>query len=232
MNNAIAVLGGSFNPLHVGHLRIALEAREALEISRVALIPCASPPHKSGRGLLPFDLRRLMLERSIAHLPGFAVDCLEAERPGPSYTVDTLAELRRRMPDTPLLFILGGNDFLTFEHWRRYEELPDLADLVVLPRDGAQAEEFRRKAQALWPTLRRCDPPAGAQEAWELPPGGRLLYVPQPRLDISSTLVRERFLAGRTVDFLVPAPVSEILEENRDAIRALWGAGDSGRESA
>ncbi len=224
MERTTAILGGSFNPPHVGHLRIALEAREALGISRVLLIPCASPPHKPGLGLLPFELRHAMLERAIRSLPGFALSRVETERPGPSYTVDTLRELRRRDPDVPLLFIMGGNDFLTLERWREYEALPGLADFAVLPRDGAQAENFRQKALNLWPGLSRGAPVAGAEETYALPHGGKLLYIPQPRLDISSTLVRRRFLAGRSIDFLVPPGTRELLEERREQVCALWSA--------
>ena len=223
MRNATGILGGSFNPLHVGHLRIALETVEALELSRVLLIPCSSPPHKPGGNLLPFDLRFAMLERAVRDLPGFTVSGIEAERPGPSYTVDTLRELRGRRPGESLVFIMGGNDFLSLERWREYEKLPGLADFAVLPRDGTEAEAFRQKARALWPEVRKADEPApGTRETWEVPGGGRLLYIPQPRLDISSTLVRRRFAAGRNIDFLVPPVVRELLQEHRDLVLALW----------
>lgn len=223
--NATGILGGSFNPLHVGHLRIALEAQEALKLSRVLLIPCASPPHKPGLDLLPFDLRLTMLTSAVAGLPGFEVCPLEAERPGPSYTVDTLLELRRRRPGEPLVFIMGAGDFLTLERWRRYDELPGLADFAVLPRDGAEAESFRQKARELWPGVCLAPPVAGAAETYTLPGGGRLLYIPQPRLDISSTLVRQRFITGRNIDFLVPPAVAALLQEHKDQVSALWAGG-------
>ncbi len=224
MPRTTAVLGGSFNPPHAGHLRIALETREALGIERVLLIPCASPPHKSALNMLPFALRRAMLEATVKALPGFDVCTLEAERPGPSYTVDTLSELRTRLPGERLLFIMGAKDFLTLESWRRWEELPGLTDFAVLPRDGAEARAFHQKTCALWPTAKLLPTSEHSTLAtYTIPPAaGKLLYISQPKLEISSTLVRRRFLAGRSIDFLVPAPVAELLHRHRDTVLELW----------
>ncbi len=179
----IALLGGSFNPPHVGHFRIALEIREAFCPETTLLIPVADPPHKIDADLLPFSLRAAMLEAVAATLPGLEVCRIEAERSGPSYTVDTLIALHERRPDCRLLFILGDDNFSLLPTWHRGLELPVWADLVVLPRvfwgngarcapsmdaahtdafRGASEEDFCRTALSLWPEAEPSAPPCPA----------------------------------------------------------------------
>src|SRR5512142_198557 len=131
----LGILGGTFNPVHVGHMRLALEMAEALSLDRVEFIPAARPPHKPDEGMLPFDLRAQLLSLSIDGASGLAVNLMEAERPGPSYTWDTLVELSRQRPDTDLYFIMGASDLLNLHLWRRGPELGQLANLAVSNRD-------------------------------------------------------------------------------------------------
>lgn len=277
-----ALLGGSFNPPHIGHFRIALEVWEALRPERLLFIPSAMPPHKAAKGLLPFDLRVRMLQAVLRglpnlpatpDLPGMEVCTIENERPGPSYTVDTLIALAKRYPGCRPAFIMGGEDLPLLPSWDRWERLTELAELVVLPRGKADGELIAKTIQAQWPGA--CTPAAssgacataipldgkkpegfagacGAQAAghgsrpcgatgtrpvnspggshagtggvlpFSLPGGGRILFLDRPRLDISSSTLRERWLRGDRLDFLLPEAVMKLLEENRELVSALW----------
>lgn len=229
----LLLLGGSFNPPHAGHLRIAIETAEALRPALTLFIPCAHPPHKSGNNLLPFALRTRMLTAAIEEdmfptgteqgKPAFAVSEVENERQGPSFTVDTLGVLRERYPGMRPAFVMGSEDFAQLSSWRRWREIPELADLVVLPRSAGAADSFRNSTFAFWPEARLLAPPAAAvRSAFVLPGGGRLLYLPQPLLDISSSLVRERVLDGRSLDFLVPPSIIRLLKEHEALVADLW----------
>ena len=131
-----ALFGGSFNPPHVGHLRLAIEMAETLRplAGSVELMPCATPPHKVVSGLLPFDLRAAMVEACLDGLPGLSCNRMEAGRPGLSYTWDTLQACREETRERPLFFILGNPDYALLPHWHRGLELPELCQLVAVPR--------------------------------------------------------------------------------------------------
>lgn len=228
-SSLLLLLGGSFNPPHAGHMRIAIETAETLRPAQTLFIPCARPPHKPDGNLLPFSLRAAMLRAAIADMghtnrgDSFAVSEVEQERQGLSYTVDTLAVLRERFPGMRPAFVMGSEDYAQISSWRRWKELPVLADLVVLPRSAGALESFRNCTMAFWPEAKLLAPPApGVTESFRLPDGARLLYVPQPQLDISSSLVRERLLAGRSLDFLVPAGVRDLLLEHAGQAIGLW----------
>ena len=220
----IGILGGSFNPVHVGHLRLALEVLEApaAALEYVDLLPCAEPPHKPQEGILPFELRAALLEVAVRHIPRLRVNRLEGLRSGPSYTWDTLTVYAAQYPGQRPLFILGGEDFATLPQWFRGLELPRLADFVVVPRAGAERGAFLRAAAALWPDAREAEAqfPGGARAV--LPEGGQLLFLPLPRLDISASLIRERWLAGRDIHFLVPDAAVALLHAHRDVVAACW----------
>ena len=222
----IALLGGSFNPPHAGHFRIAIECAEALCPAETLVVPCACPPHKSEDNLLPFDFRVALLRAALAEAgmdKSFGVCEVESERSGPSYTADTLAILVARRPDARLAFIMGGEDYAQLATWRRWRELPALADLVVLPRGERSRESFCDTTRSLWPEARRTQTPFPAvTEAFALPGGERLLFLPQPLLDISSSMTRERWLQGRRLDFLMPQSVRKLLREQESMVKRLW----------
>ena len=139
-----AILGGSFNPPHVGHLRLAIEAREALGdlVQGVDMVPCAVPPHKVQRSMLPFNLRADMVEACAQGLPWLRCNRMEAQRQGPSYTWDTLCAYREAEPDTDLYFILGSPDFALLSTWHKGLDLPRLCHFVVVPRKGHTSADF------------------------------------------------------------------------------------------
>ena len=136
----LGVLGGTFDPIHLGHLRAAEEAREALGLDRVLFLPACTPPHKVSRRITPSAARLELVQRAVVDNPRFAVSDLELNRAGPSYSVDTLAELRRGLgTDDRLWFMLGEDAFREVHTWCSYGELFRLADFAVLRRPPAGA---------------------------------------------------------------------------------------------
>ena len=216
----IAILGGSFNPLHIGHLRLAIEVREALgaRVGRVDLLPCAHPPHKNDGGLLPFALRCEMLREAARPYPWLCCNPLEGERTALSYTWDTLGIYAEREPGRELFFVLGSGDYRLLPSWHRGLDLPRRCTLVVVPR-GAGLDSFASLTRDLWPGAETA---AGDRFSMRLPGGGQVLFLPVPWLDISATDIRRRLLEGRSVDFLLPAASAALLEKHRAEIVACW----------
>ena len=219
-----AILGGSFNPPHVGHLRLAIEAREALGdlVQCVDMVPCAVPPHKAQSGMLPFELRAGMVEACAASIPWLRCNRVEAQRQGPSYTWDTLRAYREAEPHTELYFILGSPDFALLSTWHKGLELPTLCNFVVVPRRGHTARDFVAAAQALWPAAQQRPAVLPGCHCVCLPGGGLAHFLDVPWLAVSASRVRQRWLAGRNVDFLVPDAALQILRNNTQTVRQHW----------
>lgn len=219
-----ALFGGSFNPPHVGHLRLAIEMAEILRplAGRLELMPCAAPPHKIASNLLPFDLRAAMVETCLRDLPGICCNRMEAARPGLSYTWDTLQACRQERPGQPLFFILGNPDYALLPHWHRGLELPGLCQLVVVPRGEGSEKKFLAATRAMWPGAQPCAPLLPGSRRMCLPDGGQVHFVPLPWISVSASRIRHRWLHGLNVDFLVPRPVLELLDAHRETVLAHW----------
>ena len=221
----VCIFGGTFNPIHLGHMRLVVEVMESVRPSRLDLLLSARPPHKGGRLLLPFPLRVTLLEAAIQGMDRVAVNTLENERNGPSYTADTLRIYREREPDARLCFIIGAEDFSLIATWQQWEILPRLTDIIVVPRSGAAEEVFSDTVSDLWPEAAPITPPYPAADAAYALPGvknaGIFSHLPLPRLDIRAELIRERFLAGRSIRFLVPEAVHCLLRDQPGAA-ASW----------
>ena len=178
----VGLLGGTFNPVHTGHVRLAVEVLETLGLDRVELVPAGAPPHKSGAGLLPFALRAELCRAAAEGVPGLEVNPLEGDRPGPSYTIETLRQLAASRPGDEFFFILGMGEFLVLHEWREGLRLPEYAHLVAASRAGADPdaadtrleaqERARRYAGRHWPGIKPAPP-----EQWVLPTGRRLLFL-------------------------------------------------------
>ncbi len=209
------LFGGSFNQVHVGHLRLCLEMLEQAGMDQVQLVPAHVPPHKEAEHVLAFDLRRAMLEDSIKGMSGLDINCMERDRPGPSYTYDTLKLYSRQHPDHELFFILGYPDLLTLPKWYRGMELAFISNLLVVGREGNQ-EDFARMAADFW-KARQLD-----EHHWQVEEGRQVQYFTIPRLDISSSMIRARWLARKSVDWLIPVAVHRYLDAYSDQIRAVW----------
>jgi len=212
----IGILGGSFNPVHIGHVRMAIEVRERLGFDQVELVPAKQPPHKDGDDILPFDLRMELVEAAIGDIPGLGFNPIEGDRPGPSFTCDTLTCYRTEQPKSEISFILGASTFLELPNWRRGLEIPELASLVVVNRWEAAAEVGDFIA-AQWPDAKR------ENDVWSFPEGHTIQLLDIPRLDVKGGHIRRRWLERRSLRYLVPPAVEALLEERESEIEAFWG---------
>lgn len=195
MSARIGLLGGSFDPIHYGHLAIAEEARLALQLERVVFIPAAQQPFKQGQHAASAEDRLAMARLACADNPAFEVSAIELERPGPSYTAVTLAALRERT-HAELFLILGADSLADLPRWYHAQRVVELAQIVAVGRPGAPAE-IEPITQAL-PGL-----------------ASRLIWLNGPQLSISSTQLRERAAAGRSLRYLAPDPVVDFILTHR-----------------
>ncbi len=203
----IGVLGGTFDPVHFGHLRPALEVQESLGLDELRFVPSRVPPHRESPEV-PADHRLAMVERAIAGVPGFVADARELSRPGPSFTVDTLRELREEIgAERPLLLVMGMDAFAGLDSWHRWREIPRLAHVVATQRPGIEpATDSPCMALA-----EVADSVAALQGA----PSGRVCFQPVTQLDISGTAIRECLRSGRSPRFLLPGSVLHYIAEHR-----------------
>lgn len=218
----ILTIGGTFNPVHVGHVRLAIEATEVLSFDCVEWIPCFAPRHKSGAGVLPFAWRADLLRIAVGELPGHTVDDIESTLSTPSFTYHTLAALAQRKPGAERYFLLGQNEFGRLYKWYRGRELASLTHFVVALRSSEDSIAFQRTMEEAWPESRPIAEPDAERPIYLFPSGRTVRTLLIPRLEISASLVRERWLAGRDLRLLVPARVLRELEARRDEVTALW----------
>lgn len=199
----IGILGGTFDPVHFGHLRPALDVAEQLNLDHVRLIPCSEPPHRT-QPLATAQLRLTMLQLAIKNNSRFVVDDREIQREGPSYTVDTLKSLRDEFPETSLYLILGTDAFLGLQTWHQWEQIIELAHIVVMQRPDEKldmTEEFRQWYQQHL---------AKADKQTEL--AGSIWPVNVMQLAISATFIRQQLTAGSSPQFLLPESVISLIE--------------------
>lgn len=220
----LAILGGSFNPPHIAHFRLGHEVKDHLDVSEVIFMPCANPPHKSDAYLLPFELRCEMLSSEIKDVPYFTLSTLESELPAPSYTVETLRALHKMHPGTNFVFILGAEDLEFFTSWHEWEEILALVDIVALPRScNFNIEIFKTLVAKLG--IDYFPDSAGLPdyvEGYRFKGGNRILYIPQPVVEISSTIIRERWHKKQSLDLFLPQKVLSILYMRKDLVEKFW----------
>jgi nicotinate-nucleotide adenylyltransferase len=174
----IGLFGGSFDPVHHGHLLVARALREALGLDEVRLVPAGEQPFKAGRHAAPAADRAAMVGLAVAGEPGLGCDRIEVERAGPSYTVDTLRALHAREPGAEWCVCVGADAAAELPAWREAARIPELATVVVFRRPGAE------------------------------PPAGPYRYAEVPQVDISATDIRSRVRSGRSIRYLVPEAVA------------------------
>ncbi len=197
---ALGVLGGTFDPIHIAHLALAEEARDALGLDQVLFIPAGQPPHKPGQAITSGEERLAMVRLAIADNPAFAVSRMELDRDGPSYTVDTLLALRAERvaagasPD--IVFIVSSEAFAGFGTWHEPRRVLELATIAVAPRDGS-------------PDATR------AAVVREFPEhSDRIVFLDGPRLRVSASDLRDRAAVGRSLRYLVPDAVAAHIEDH------------------
>jgi nicotinate-nucleotide adenylyltransferase len=223
----IGVFGGTFNPIHVCHLRIAARVRELVGLDRVIFVPASIPPHKAV-DLAPAIHRLEMVRLAVAGWPGFEVDDLELTRKGPSYSADTMETFRDRYPDADRYFLVGIEMFRTLSTWRDPHRLVAACRLLVIGRQGAP---FVDLFDTPWlgvvsrDALLRLDADAGEAVLDPGPHAPVCLVKPSP-CDVSSTQIRQDLAAGRSVKKVLPAPVQSYILQNR-----LYGVRETGELS-
>jgi nicotinate-nucleotide adenylyltransferase len=192
----IGILGGTFDPPHIGHLVIAEEARKKLALAKVYFVPARQPPHKLGEPVSPLKDRVAMLRLALDDSPSFVLSLVEANRPGPSYTVDTLRQLRTEFPPAAEFFLIMGMDSLAnLPTWHKPGELIQMCRLAVLRRPGYSAEmdELERKIPGI---------------------KSKVLFIPAPELEISSSDLQSRVRGGLPIQSVVPAGVTEYIAQH------------------
>jgi len=201
----IGIFGGTFDPIHFGHLRAALELREELGLEELRLVPCRTPPHRGQPHGTPAQ-RLAMVHKAAEAQPGLSVDDRELRREGPSYTVDTLTSLRAELgADVPLCLVVGMDAFLELNTWHRWQALIELAHIVVVQRPGSGIAAEGEMGAFL--AARRVTAPDALRECAA---GGILLWQ-VTQMDISSTRIRDLVAQGRSPRYLVPDGVWEMI---------------------
>ena len=194
----IGLMGGTFDPVHIGHLIAAEEARWRLDLSRVLFVPAGQPWLKASRALSPAEDRRQMVRLAIAGRAGFELSSVEMDRPGPTYTVETVSRIQKELgPQAELFFILGCDSLQALPDWMAPEQLIAACKLVAVPRAHCPQPDVA-SLEARIPGLSKS-----------------LISIPMPLIDISSTDIRRRVAAGESIKYLVPEAVERYIREKR-----------------
>jgi nicotinate-nucleotide adenylyltransferase len=200
----IGIFGGTFDPIHYGHLRTAFELWQLLRLTEVRFLPAGSPPHRE-QPLASAELRLRMVRAAVAGEPAFTVDDREMRRSGVSYSVDTMAQLRAEFPQRSLCLLLGMDAFLGLPHWHRWRELLELAHVVVAHRPGWKAPTMGPLGEVM------VDRGTGSIRDLHEKTAGRIYVHAVTQLEISSTELRQLIVAGHDPRYLVPDEVRRIL---------------------
>lgn len=194
----LGILGGTFDPVHYGHLLMAEICRQELQLERVHLIPAGNPPHKPGRKISDGHSRADMLSFAVSGMPEYVVDRRELRRQGPSFTVDTLLEFKREFPEAEQYLMIGADSLRDFLTWKSPEQIAELATIVVCNRPGV-----------LLPSRNQIEEWVGALIAKSV------VGVSIPGADLSSTDLRDRVRSGRSIRFMTPRAVEAFIQQHR-----------------
>ena len=207
---AIALLGGSFDPVHCGHLLTATAAKAALSAWQMRLLPCAQSPFKK-TSLANAAQRESMLRLALTEYPELCIDTRELRRPAPSYTVDTLSELRAELGShRPLIFVLGWDAFVGLPRWHQWRELFALAHLAVMNRPGVGGDRHAVLGAELSALL---DERLAARTDLSSRPSGHVCFIEVPAVELSSSIIRTKIAAGESVDGMMPKAVQQYIHK-------------------
>ena len=211
--SVLGIFGGTFNPIHIGHLRAAEEVAGLFNLDKVIFVPSARPPHKSPAPVIDFQHRLAMVRIAVAERPGFLASDLEGRREGFSYTFETIEYFKAEYGEsTRLLFLTGLDAFLAIDTWKEYRRLFDMTDFVVFTRPGAGVDLMGSLLQ------RRICPDYHwdeAQAAYCAPSLKKVYFKPITMIDVSSTSIRKMIRKGRSIRFLLPEGVRRYIIENK-----------------
>jgi nicotinate-nucleotide adenylyltransferase len=205
----LGLFGGTFNPIHYGHLRAAEEVCEALALHRLWFIPAGHPPHKTTPAITPFEVRLEMSRLAVGDHPVMSVSDLEGRRPGRSYSIETLRQIRREVgPAWELYFILGLDAILEIATWKDYKDLFTLSHFVVLDRPGYDRQ---RLGKVLLGEVHPLFRPLQMERSFQHPSGHNVVLQETTLMDISGTGIREMVHHGRSIRYLLPEAVREYI---------------------
>lgn len=207
----LGVLGGTFDPLHLGHFRAAESTREAMALDRILFVPARIPPHKARPGITAAEDRFRMIQAAVENEPAFDVSRVEVDRDGPSFTVDTLAEIQRTSSAAEIFFITGIDSFREIQTWKRWEEMLETYSFIVHGRPGyglaGAREAVPENMRSMLVTLRdRAERPSSY--------GPAIYLIQAATLNISSTEIRAMVRAGRSIRYLVPSEVEAYISKH------------------
>jgi len=205
------LFGGTFNPIHLGHLRGVEEVRGAFGLEEVVFIPAAIPPHKAAGEVVEARHRLEMVKLAIRANPYFSISSVELDRPGKSYSIDTLRYFQERNQNASLFFILGGDAFVEIETWKDFQGLFSFSNFIVMELPGFGSPPLRAQLPEAFVTAFRYDQ---AVKAWVHASGRTLHFQEIGFLDISSTRVRELIERGRSVKYLIPNEVEAYVKQH------------------
>jgi nicotinate-nucleotide adenylyltransferase len=204
MTGPIGIFGGTFDPIHYGHLRTAFELLQGLKLAQVRFLPTGNPPHREDP-LAASDLRLDMVREAVAGQPGFTVDDREIRRSGVSYSIDTLTELRDEYPKRSLCLLLGMDAFLGMPTWHRWREIFELSHVVVAHRPGWKAPITGPLGEVM------VDRGTGSVRDLHTSAAGRIYVRAVTQLEISSTDLRALIMSGQDLRYLVPDAVRDLI---------------------
>lgn len=220
----VGVFGGTFDPVHYGHLRSVEEARETLALDRVILVPAADPPHKERSPISDPAHRCAMLRYAVRGVPGLAVSTVEINRPGQSFTIDTLRQLAQTHPDWQITLLMGADSFADISTWKEYAAIFAETDIAVFSRPGCSQARTHHLRSALPVAVRRDFRYSPDQKTLIHRTGKQVRFLTVSAFDISATDIRDRVRRGRSIRFLLPWTVERYIERHR-----LYRAGSRSR---
>lgn len=203
----IGILGGTFDPIHYGHLRTALDVQQCLSLEEVRFIPCGDPPHRVAPIAEPLQ-RLSMVRAAIAGQEKFTLDDREVRRKGPSYMVDTLASLKQDFKDESLCLILGTDAFNGLDQWFHWQKILELANIVVMQRPEIKGQTELNKRLLLLLKDHLVD-----IEGLKRKQNGAISFVPVTQLDISATMIRQQWQQGKDIQFFLPESVLTLIRQ-------------------
>ena len=209
----IGIFGGTFNPVHWGHLRTALEIKKALAMDVMMLVPCGVPPHRDEPDIDP-QIRLAMLNAAIAGNDELKVDDRELQRAGPSYTVDTLQSIRGEKGDIPIALCVGADAFVHLDTWHQWTNLTKLAHIVVAYRPGWPVETLQQQVSDDLKTMLK-ERRVTDSELLHEKPAGYVLTQKVTDIDISSSMIRQRIARGESVEDYLPSSVLQIIDSKQ-----------------
>jgi len=206
----VGILGGTFDPIHLGHLRTAEEVAQELNLHKVYLIPAASPPHKTREPITDFAHRLAMARLAVGHSAFLEISDMEGRRPGLSYSIETLRELHQILTPSPEIFFIVGTDaFFEVQTWKDYRKLFDYTHFVIIQRAGFQSQNLEPFLSRLGLEIKS----SHNSGAWLTPSGKSLIAMNTTLMEISSTCIRNLVAGGKSIRFLVPEAVVEYIIE-------------------